>query len=524
MRPNPLNIITKRKRVLFISLFLFYFFVGVSNLAGREIIVDDIRLNSVSIPEEFRSSISISDKDSITLFYYLKVADEEQNPFLFRVTIKNDSQSSTYTINKNIISYKKLPSGNYTISISAFEPQQSWQTDEMNINFIVDNLLAEQFQKKLQEHKNKLDSSITNSNSEEKRPIQLISNSVVLITLSSLLIIVIITSVILKNNKKGLKKNTNMNENRINKNINGVTKMAVKNNETVLAEEHKKVLAENERLKEELRSLREQIDALCNRADELNRQNKELKESLDKISKSKTELEELQKQKDDLFAIIIHDIKNPAALIKSLVELLRSYDLTAKEQQEVMEDIFVTTKKIVSLSQEVTKVLALEINTLKLNREPINIKYVIDDVVKRNMISAKNKSIVMKSEVPDNLPEIEIDSQKIEEVVENLISNAIKFSNEGGKVRVLAKANNKEMIVEVSDNGLGLSEDDVNKAFQRGARLSARPTAGEHSSGFGLWIVKKMVEAHNGKVWVKSALGRGSTFAFSIPFNQNNGN
>jgi signal transduction histidine kinase len=157
---------------------------------------------------------------------------------------------------------------------------------------------------------------------------------------------------------------------------------------------------------------------------------------------------------------------------------------------------------------------------LKLNKEPVNIKYIVDEVVKRNMIAANNKSIAMKSEVPDNLPEIEIDAQKIEEVIENLISNAIKFSNEGGKVRVLAKANSRELTVEVSDNGLGLSEEDVNNAFQRGARLSARPTAGEHSSGFGLWIVKKMIEAHNGKVWVKSALGRGSTFAFSIPYQQ----
>lgn len=491
-----------------------------SYLFTREIILNDVKINSVSVPDDFKNSIAISESDSITFFYHLQIHDEEQNPFLFRIKIQNEKQSSIFTVNKNIISYKRLPPGNYSLSISAFDPQNNWQTNEFIINFIVNNAQADLFQKHIQEYQNRLVSSISSTKTDEKGSLSLLSNSFVMMTLSGLLLILIVTSVIIRNNRKGFKKIQKKNDNNFNKKLNGVTRMAEKNNNTVSAEDYKKVLLENEQLKEELRSLRDQIDALSNRADELNKQNKELKESLDKLSKSKSELEELQKQKDDLFAIIIHDIKNPAALIKSLVELLRSYDLTATEQQEVMEDIFVTTKKIVSLSQEVTKVLALESNSIKLNKEPINIKFVIDDVVQRNMIAAKNKSIAMKSEVPDNLPEIEIDSQKIEEVIENLISNAIKFSNEGGKVRVLAKANSRELTVEISDNGLGLSEDDVNKAFQRGARLSAKPTAGEHSSGFGLWIVKKMVEAHNGKVWVKSALGRGSTFAFSIPYKQ----
>jgi signal transduction histidine kinase len=502
-----------------ICLAIFYFAALNFQILAREVVLNEIKINSISVPDNFKNSIAISEKDSITFVYHLQIQNEEQNPFLFKITIKNDSQASTFTLNKNIISYKRLPPGNYNISITAFEPQNNWQTNELSINFTVDSILADNFKKAIQNYQNQLASSITSSKNEDKSPLYFFSNSVVMITLSGLLLILIVTSVIIKNNRKGLKKNQKTNENNVNK-INGVTKMAEKNKNSVSAEDYNKLSLENEKLKQELQSLRDQIDALSNRADELNKQNKELKDNLDKISKSKSELEELQKQKDDLFAIIIHDIKNPAALIKSLVELLRSYDLTATEQQEVMEDIFVTTKKIVSLSQEVTKVLALESNTLKLNKEPVNIKYIVDEVVKRNMIAANNKSIAMKSEVPDNLPEIEIDAQKIEEVIENLISNAIKFSNEGGKVRVLAKANSRELTVEVSDNGLGLSEEDVNNAFQRGARLSARPTAGEHSSGFGLWIVKKMIEAHNGKVWVKSALGRGSTFAFSIPYQQ----
>jgi signal transduction histidine kinase len=120
------------------------------------------------------------------------------------------------------------------------------------------------------------------------------------------------------------------------------------------------------------------------------------------------------------------------------------------------------------------------------------------------------------------MPDVDLDYQKIDEVIDNLVSNAIKFSHKGGKIRIKTRKNgNNDVTVEVSDNGLGLTEEDIQRAFQRGSKLSAQPTGGEASSGLGLWIVKKLVEAHNGKVWVKSALGQGSTFAFTIPLKQN---
>ena len=120
-------------------------------------------------------------------------------------------------------------------------------------------------------------------------------------------------------------------------------------------------------------------------------------------------------------------------------------------------------------------------------------------------------------EIPSDLPEVHLDVHKIEDVVDNLVNNAIKYSHNGGKIRIRAYKQDKEMVVEVSDNGLGLSEEDIKNAFQRGAKLSARPTAGELSSGLGLWLVKRIVEEHKGRVWVRSSLGRGSTFAFQLP-------
>ena len=279
------------------------------------------------------------------------------------------------------------------------------------------------------------------------------------------------------------------------------------------------LIKENADLKKEIEALRAQIDNLNNRSQELAVQNKELKEKADKLSSFNSELEELQKQKDDLFAMVIHDIKNPAGLIKSLVELLNSYDLSAVEQKEIIDDIVTTTNKIVTLSQEVTKILALESSAMHLNLDDYDISEIVKDVCKRNSIASNNKEIEILTEYKDT-PFIPVDAQKVDEIIDNLLSNAIKFSPKGGKIKVAIKKAGDFVEVSVKDNGLGLSQEDISKAFQRGVKLSASPTANEHSSGFGLWIVKKLVEAHKGRVKITSALGKGSTFTVMFPIVQ----
>ena len=277
------------------------------------------------------------------------------------------------------------------------------------------------------------------------------------------------------------------------------------------------ILAENARLKAEIAALRGQIGNLQSRGEELYRQNKVLEENIVRINDKRRDLEELHAQKDELFAMVIHDIKNPAAVVKGLVEVLNSYDLNAAEQQDVMNDLMETSKKIISLSQEVCKVMALESGQIRLNYEPADITEIVADVCRRNEGVAKGKSIGIFTDYAPGLPAIDLDVQRIEEVIDNLVSNAVKFSNNGSSIRVRVKREGESVTVEVSDNGLGMTEEDIKRAFNRGMKLSARPTAGESSSGLGLWIVKRLVEDHKGRVWVRSALGRGSTFAFQIP-------
>ncbi|MCE5305095.1 HAMP domain-containing histidine kinase [bacterium] len=280
------------------------------------------------------------------------------------------------------------------------------------------------------------------------------------------------------------------------------------------------LLEENNKLKAEISELRTQIDTANIRASQLSTQNKELESKIESLIKTQESLEELSQQKDELFALIIHDIKNPAAIIKNLVDLLRSYDLTANEQIDIIQDIAETSQRILDLSLEVTLVLSIESGKMAMNFEKNAINNLIKDVVSKNQVIAKKKNIKLFEELPDNLPEVEMDYRRIREAIDNLISNAIKFTEENGTVRVRAFKEAGNITVEVSDNGLGLSEEDVEKAFRWGQTLSSTPTAGEPSSGLGLWIVKKIIDSHNGRVWIKSALGKGSTFAFSFPLKQ----
>jgi signal transduction histidine kinase len=280
------------------------------------------------------------------------------------------------------------------------------------------------------------------------------------------------------------------------------------------------VLAENSRLKAELNNLRGQISALEARSRHLQQENKTLREQVERLSAKQQELEQLQEQKDALFAMVVHDIKNPALIIRSLVELLRSYDLSAQEQQEIINDIVETTTRIVELSQEISRILALEAKLLQLDIQPVDVAELIRSVCHQNKPMADRKSIAILQEIEPGLPLVPADPQRLEEVLDNLLSNAIKYSQPGATVIVRAYLKDERLHLEVEDNGLGMSEEDVRNAFQRGARLGNQPTGGEPSSGLGLWIVKRLVEAHHGRVRIRSALGKGTTVYVELPLEQ----
>lgn len=466
------------------------------------VFIDKVLVND-RIVDYKEKKVVISDQDSITFMYYCKNNTNEETPFLFRIELKNSDQSAVKSWNEPIIQYALLPEGNYTFAVSAFDLKKNWTTNEIKIDFTVNNFEARLLKdianlNYIIDEQNKKLAELDSTKNEESGKLAKGINWLSIIGgfLAASLIFAILYVFVRPSGKNA-------------------------NDDDLKRRLHRQEL-ENNNLKAELSALRVQIEGLQRRTEDMRLRNKELEESVNKLMETKTELEALQNQKDELFAMLIHDIKNPAGIIKSLVELLRSYDLSATDQQSIIDDILNTTKVIVQLSQEVSRVLALEGGKLNMDFRKANLNGICKNVYNRFKVKAKEKNMSLLYDVPDGLPDIKLDDGKIDEVLSNLVSNAIKFTQKGGSVRLKAQQIDETIVVEVSDNGLGLSEEDLNNAFKRGAQLSAKPTGGESSTGLGLWIVKKLVEAHNGRVWVRSSVGKGSTFAFSLPLVQEN--
>jgi len=263
--------------------------------------------------------------------------------------------------------------------------------------------------------------------------------------------------------------------------------------------------------------LRDKIKSLTEKIELVEKANLELVKKKEELMIQKEKLEELQKQKEEFFAIAIHDIKNPAAAIKGYLDLLNSYDLTVQEQQEIIQGMIASSEQIFRLTKEITEIVAQDQTTSLIHKELINVKEIIDSVITQNTAYAESKKIKLINKSSSDLPKVYADADKIEEVVDNLVNNAIKYGPPGTLVHVSTYFTASNLTVEVNDDGVGLSDEDKKRIFEKGAKLSPRPTGNESSSGLGLWIVKKIIEEHGGNVSVHSKPGVGSKFSFQLP-------
>jgi signal transduction histidine kinase len=179
-----------------------------------------------------------------------------------------------------------------------------------------------------------------------------------------------------------------------------------------------------------------QIDKMQSQSRKLIVQNKEIQEKVNKTDKLKKELEDFQKQKEELFSVIVHDIKNPASVIKELVNLLTNYDSTANDFDDIMKDIAESSSRTLKLSLEISKIMALEGTGLNLEYDQVDMNDIAQDVFMRNTFSSRNKKLTYESVLGEDLPEINLYVLRVDEVMDNLISNAIKYTEKGGSVLV----------------------------------------------------------------------------------------
>jgi signal transduction histidine kinase len=235
--------------------------------------------------------------------------------------------------------------------------------------------------------------------------------------------------------------------------------------------------------------------------------------------KLKNELLQLiNSEKDKFFSIIAHDLRGPLSAFVAATQIITEdiQTMTIEEIKDITENMKSSATNIYSLLENLLEWSRLRRGGLDFIPLKFNLKKKIDECVAILADSAKRKGIVISTTVPDELVVV-ADSHMFETVIRNLVSNAIKFTIKGGNVSVKA-GNNKDHVIEinVSDSGIGMAPELRDKLFQLKEKTNRPGTDGELSTGLGLLLCKEFIEKHNGKIWVDSEVGKGSTFSFTI--------
>ena len=236
------------------------------------------------------------------------------------------------------------------------------------------------------------------------------------------------------------------------------------------------------------------------------------------LKHARERLREMNDEKNEFMGIAAHDLRNPLNAVKGYTEMMREEpDMEQQERSELLDRVHDATTRMVEMVQNLLDANRIERGEMQLNLTPTDLVPVLNSVVEtqRSHATAKQQTIHLESETTPVV--IQLDPSVTVQILENLISNAVKYSPPGREIFVRLKKYAHGVRVEVQDQGPGLSTEDQKKLFGKFARLSAKPTGGEHSTGLGLSIVKKMVEAMNGKVWCESELGKGADFIVEFP-------
>jgi signal transduction histidine kinase len=237
--------------------------------------------------------------------------------------------------------------------------------------------------------------------------------------------------------------------------------------------------------------------------------NKSLSEKNEQIQQQILELNALNMEKNEMMGIIAHDLKNPLTTSLSVIGLLNS-EKNKEDQGEYLGLLKKSLKRMNSLVSKILEIKVLESSSFKTTYTKVDLKQVTEQVISTLKIQSDNKNIQIVSDLDKVVAHL--DRSLMVQIIDNLLSNAIKFSNHHTKVQVRLKHVNQTIRFEFDDEGPGIKEEDIPVLFQKFQKLHAQPTGGESSTGLGLSIVKKYVEAMEGKVWCESEFGKGARF------------
>jgi len=231
-----------------------------------------------------------------------------------------------------------------------------------------------------------------------------------------------------------------------------------------------------------------------------------------------TKERDLDQLKDDFFSTISHELRTPLFSIQGFAQLMLEEDeLDPTTQKEFLETIRRQATQLGEMVNNLLDISKLDEDKLVLEKVPLSLLDIINQTILTLQGFAHQQKVKLAPNLPDQLPGIVGDKQRLGQVLTNLIGNAIKFSETEDVIAITATTNEKEIIVQVKDNGIGIPAQDLESIFSRYYQAGNKSERSAMGSGLGLHIAKKIVEGHGGRIWAESQDGQGSTFSFSMP-------
>lgn len=229
-----------------------------------------------------------------------------------------------------------------------------------------------------------------------------------------------------------------------------------------------------------------------------------------------TELRRLDHLKSEFVSAVSHELRTPLTSIKAFTATLLRAEFDRETQREFLGVVNDQCDRLTRLINDLLSISKIESGTpLDLRWSRVDVKKLVERVVRAQQATTSQHQI--EADLDEDLPRMDGDEDKIERVLTNLINNAVKYSPEGGKIRVTGKFSAGEIIVSVADEGIGISPEQTHAVFEKFYQIDGSHTRRAGGSGLGLFLVKHLVEAHGGAIWVESSLGQGAQFFCRFP-------
>ncbi len=228
----------------------------------------------------------------------------------------------------------------------------------------------------------------------------------------------------------------------------------------------------------------------------------------------------VEKMKTEFVSVAAHQLRTPLSAIKWTIRMILDGDVGEinEEQRELLEQTYISNERMIRLINDLLDVSRIEEGRLLYDQEDTRIEDVIDSVIEASQEMLRNKNMVLEVNKKET-PKVKIDKEKIGVVIQNLLENAIKYTEQGGKIKITLDNDEKNVIFKIEDSGVGIPKSQQDRIFTKFFRAENVTRMETNGTGLGLYTTKNIVQAHKGQIWFESEENKGTTFYFTIPIN-----